>query len=118
MCVSPHRATTGGCRHDAVSWSGRHECVCLLCVFKPRIFKLNLSVHNMEGGGVCGWPLGRQPWMGEALGCRGPPFRHQVQHGQQEAAEGVCLIFGPLVLFYQHVKQPPWLQPGDVTQVA
>lgn len=65
------------------------------------------------GGG-----LGCEPWMGEALGRCGPPFRHQVQHGQQEAAEGVGLLFGPLVLFHQHVQQTPRLQLGDVTQVA
>lgn len=58
----------------------------------------------MVGAGVHRWPLGREPWMREALGRCGPPFRHQVQHGQQEAAEVVCFIFGPLVLFYQHVK--------------
>lgn len=62
--------------------------------------------------------LGREPWMGEALGCSGPPFRHQVQHGQKEAAERVCLLFGPLVLLYQDVKQTPRLQLGDVTEVA
>lgn len=57
------------------------------------------------GGWRCvKWCLGCEPWMGEALGCRGPPFRHQVQHWQQEAAERVRLVFGPLVLFYQHVK--------------
>ena len=77
--------------------------VFVYCVFvKPRIFKPNLSFHNMDGGG--GWPLGCEPWMGEAVGRRGPPFRHQVQHGQQEAAEAVCLVFGPLVLFYQDVE--------------
>lgn len=51
-----------------------------------------------------GGPLGREPWMGEALGRGGPPFRHQVKHGQQEGAEGVRLLFGPLILLYQHVK--------------
>lgn len=56
--------------------------------------------------------------MGEALSCCGPPFRHQVQHGQQKAAETVRLLFGPLVLFYQDVKQTPRLQLGDVPQIA
>lgn len=56
--------------------------------------------------------------MGEALGRRGPPFRHQVQHGQQEAAEGVGLLLGPLILLHQDVEQPPRLQLGDVSQVA
>lgn len=56
--------------------------------------------------------------MGEALGSRGPPLRHQVQHGQQEGAEVVRLLFGPLVLLNQHVEQTPRLQLGDVTQVT
>lgn len=56
--------------------------------------------------------------MGEALGRCGSPFRHQVQHGQKEAAKALGLLFGPLVLFYQHVKQTPRLQLGDVTQVT
>lgn len=64
------------------------------------------------------WPLGSEPRMGEALGCCCPPFRHQVQHGQKEAAERVGLLFGPLVLLYQHLKQTPRFQLGDVTQVA
>lgn len=63
-------------------------------------------------------PLRCEPWVGEALGRCSPPFRHQVQHGQEEAAEGVGLLFGPLVLFYQDVKQTPRLQLGDVTQVT
>lgn len=54
----------------------------------------------MVGAGVRRWPLGDEPWMREALGRCGPPFRHQVQHWQQEAAEAVCLIFGPLILFH------------------
>lgn len=70
----------------------------------PGIFDLNLSFHNMRVEVCAGGPLGCEPRMGEALGCGGSPFRHQVQHGQQEGAEGVCLIFGPLILFYQHVK--------------
>lgn len=56
--------------------------------------------------------------MGEALGSCGPALRHQVQHGQQEAAEVVRLLFGPLVLLNQHVEQTPRLQLGDVTQVT
>lgn len=91
---------------------------CLLYVFEARIFKPNGSFHNIRGKGVHGRPLGCEPWMGEALGCCGPPFRHQVQHGQQEAAEVVGLLFRPLVLFYQHVEQTPRLQLGNVTQVA
>lgn len=66
----------------------------------------------------CVWPLGREPWVGQTLSCCGPPLRHQVQHGQQKAAETVRLLFGPLVLFYQDVEQTPRLQLGDVTQVA
>lgn len=56
--------------------------------------------------------------MGEALGCGGSSFRHQVQHGKQEAAERVGLLFGPLILFYQDIKQTPRLQLGDVPEIA
>lgn len=72
----------------------------------------------MKGSVSRGQPLGCEPWMGEALGCCGPLFRHQVKHGEKEAAEGVGLLFGPLILFYQHVQQTPGLQLGDVTQIA
>lgn len=78
-----------------------------------------LYPFTMQGWGcVHEGPLRREPGMGEALCRGGPPFRHQVQHGLEEAAEGVGLIFGPLVLFYQHVKQTPRLQLGDVAQVT
>lgn len=56
--------------------------------------------------------------MGEALGCGGSSFRHQVQHGKQEAAERVGFLFGPLILFYQDIKQTPRLQLGDVPEIA
>lgn len=49
VCGMPPRATTGGCRHDAVTGSCGHECVCRY-VFKPRIFKPNLSFRDMVGG--------------------------------------------------------------------
>lgn len=62
--------------------------------------------------------LGSEPWMGEALSRCGSPLRHQVKHGQQEAAERVGLLLGPLVLLNQDVEQSPRLQLGDVSQVA
>lgn len=39
---------TGGCRHDAVTGSVRHECVCLLDGFKPRIVKPYVSFHKVR----------------------------------------------------------------------
>lgn len=67
-----------------------------------------------------GWGgrLGCEPRVGEAVGGRGSPLGHQVQHGQQEAAEAVRLLFGPLVFIHQDVEQAPRLQLGDVTQVT
>lgn len=56
--------------------------------------------------------------MRETLGGSCPPFRHKIQHGHQEAAEGVGLLFGPLVLVYQDVEQTPRLQLGDMAQVT
>ena len=55
--------------------------------------------------------------MGEALGGTGPLLGDQVQHGQQEGAEGDGLLLGPLVLLHQHLEQPPGLQLGDVAEL-
>ena len=56
--------------------------------------------------------------MGEALGGAGPLLGYQVQHGQQEGAEGDGLLLGPLVLLHQHLEQTPGFQLCDVAELS
>lgn len=102
----PLSSPSFGCTGNHEGPARRYECICWLG---------SVTIYK-NGGGV--QALGGEPWVREALGRRGPPFRHQVQHGQQEAAERVSLLLGPLVLLHQDFEQAPRLQLGDVSQVT
>lgn len=56
--------------------------------------------------------------MAQALCGRGSLLWDQLQHGDQEVGEAFGFFAGPLVLVYQHLKQTPGLQLGNVLQIT
>lgn len=63
-------------------------------------------------------PLEGEPRVAQALSCSGSLLRDQLQHGEQEVCEALCLFPGPLVLVDQYLQQTPRLQLCDVFQVT
>lgn len=63
-------------------------------------------------------PLEGEPGVAQALCCSGSLLRDQLQHGQQEIREALCLFTWPLVFIHQHFQQTPRLQLRDVFQIT
>ncbi len=70
------------------------------------------SLERVGGERGCNdWrsPLEGEPWVAQALCCRGSLLWNQLQHGDQEVGEALSFFTGPLVLVDQHLQQAPRL---------